>query len=388
MTERKPRVLIVTQHYLPGWKTGGPVRSIANMIEHLGDAFEFRVLTSDRDLGDQTAYPHISEGVKWYPHGKALVRYLTPSQQGFWSLVQEIKTIDYDLLYINGLLSNFSVFAVVGHWLKLLPAKPLVIAPRGHLETGALSIKSRKKQYFLAVAKALNLYKQGVWHAASENERDDILRILPSIKPETITVVPNLPTSFSGATRGGAVKESGHLKLVFFSRISRMKNLDFALTVLSSGISGEVEFDIYGPIEDELYWAKCQQQIAALPSNITTRYCGEVSPDDVQGILSQYHLFFLPTRGENFGHVIYEALIAGCPVLISDQTPWSYVNDAGAGWALPLEEAVQFAEAIRAVMQMSPEAHLQMRQKAFQFAQSSVKIEQTIQATKALLSFK
>lgn len=386
MAERKPRVLIITQHYLPGWKTGGPVRSIANMIEHLGDAFEFRVLTSDRDLGDQVAYPHITEGISWYPQGKALVKYLAPSQQAFWPLLKEIRAVDYDLLYVNGLLPNFSVFAVLGHWLKLLPVKPVIIAPRGHLEVGALSIKSRKKQYFLTVAKALSLYKRVLWHAASENERDDILRMLPSIKPGMITVVPNLPTSLINSTQNRILKQSGCLKLVFFSRVSRKKNLDFALTVLSNGIAGEVEFDIYGPIEDELYWAQCQQQIAALPSDITVRYCGAVNPDDVQGILSQYHLFFLPTRGENFGHVIYEALAAGCPVLISDQTPWNSVNQHGAGWAISLEHPQRFRDCISRMVLLDDSEWREYQQAARHFSSQYTAKSRAVEDMRAFLS--
>ena len=47
-------------------------------------------------------------------------------------------------------------------------------------------------------------------------------------------------------------------------------------------------------------------------------------------------LFFLPTRGENFGHVIAEALSVGTPVLISDQTPWRKLAAVGLGHDLPL----------------------------------------------------
>jgi len=58
--------------------------------------------------------------------------------------------------------------------------------------------------------------------------------------------------------------------------------------------------------------------------------------------LAAYHLFLLPTRGENFGHAILEALSAGCPVLISDQTPWRGLESSGIGWALPLTEPERF----------------------------------------------
>jgi len=65
------------------------------------------------------------------------------------------------------------------------------------------------------------------------------------------------------------------------------------------------------------------------PKNI--RYMGAVSPSDVQAVLSSYHVFVLPTKGENFGHAIYEALSVGTPALITKFTPWGNLeaNDAG-----------------------------------------------------------
>ena len=385
MITPKRRVLIVTQHYLPGWKAGGPVRSIANMIEHLGHEFEFRVITLDRDIGDQQPYSHITDYGMWYQHGKALVKYLAPNRQALWYLLQEMRSSGYDLLYVNGLLSSFSVFAVVAYWLKLSRIQRLILAPRGHLELGAMSIKPRKKQLFFKAAKALNLYREVYWHAASHNEREDILRMLPPVKSERVAVVPNLLGSYQSSNRPKLLKKPGSLDMVFFSRISRKKNLDFALSILSSGISGQVKFDIYGTIEDTAYWEQCKAQIAAMPSNITVRYCGEVKPDDVLEVLSQYHLFFLPTRGENFGHVIYEALAAGCPVLISDQTPWNNVNDEGAGWALPLQDG-SFRDIICHIVSVDEEVWQTHSHKAYAYSLEYVAKSNAVKDTRQMLN--
>ena len=68
----KPSILIALPHYRPGWKAGGPTRTIANLVEHLGDEFSFRILTSDRDYGDERAFPCI-EADRWRRVGKAEV---------------------------------------------------------------------------------------------------------------------------------------------------------------------------------------------------------------------------------------------------------------------------------------------------------------------------
>jgi len=43
-------------------------------------------------------------------------------------------------------------------------------------------------------------------------------------------------------------------------------------------------------------------------------------------------LFVLPTRHENFGLVVAEALAAGTPAIVTKGAPWSGVESHGAGW--------------------------------------------------------
>lgn len=45
-------ILCLMSEYLPGFRSGGPIRTIANLINQLGDEFEIRVICRDRDLGD------------------------------------------------------------------------------------------------------------------------------------------------------------------------------------------------------------------------------------------------------------------------------------------------------------------------------------------------
>src|SRR3546814_15539936 len=64
--------------------------------------------------------------------------------------------------------------------------------------------------------------------------------------------------------------------------------------------------------------------------------------------LSRHDIFFLPTFGENYGHVIAEALEAGLRLLICDQTPWRGLAEAGVGHDLPLNQPEAFVTAIEA----------------------------------------
>src|SRR4051794_3357861 len=53
------KILIFVNHYLPGYKHGGSVRSVANLVERLSNQFEFYVFTRDRDAGDTEPYAGI-----------------------------------------------------------------------------------------------------------------------------------------------------------------------------------------------------------------------------------------------------------------------------------------------------------------------------------------
>lgn len=124
-----------------------------------------------------------------------------------------------------------------------------------------------------------------------------------------------------------------------------MKNLDFALQALARAKT-DLVFTIFGPKSDPNYWSKCESIISTLPTHIRVSYAGELLPGNVRVTLSKHDLFLFPTRGENYGHVIHEALGAGLPVLISDQTPWSDVAERKVGWAHSLTDIDAFASSI------------------------------------------
>ena len=67
---------------------------------------------------------------------------------------------------------------------------------------------------------------------------------------------------------------------------------------------------------------------------------------DIFHTLSNYDLFFLPTHGENFGHVIFDAINCGLPVLLSNNTPWKNIEKYSIGWSVPLENEEKFIQII------------------------------------------
>ena len=158
-------------------------------------------------------------------------------------------------------------------------------------------------------------------------------------------------------------KVAGKLNAVFVSRVAAKKNLLTAIEIVAA-VKGDVSFHIYGPLSDSDYWEKCRRAMAQCGASVRVEYKGALAHEKVLETLASYDAFVLPTLGENFGHVILESLLAGCPVLISDQTPWRGLREKKAGWDLPLPAQERFVEVLQRVAEMDEEAHRMWREGA------------------------
>lgn len=377
-----PKILTLVDYYLPGYKAGGPVRSIANMVDQLSHEYRFKIVTKDRDLGSNEPYLGIVVD-EWQELGQSDVYYSSPKGRSLTTLRHILNATDYDILYLNSFFSTFSVKALVLRKLGLLPRTPVVIAPRGEFSLGALALKERKKRSYLRLAKTSGLYHGVTWHVSSSHEAADIRHRLGDQIQDV--VAPNLPPMLSASLKRRKIKESGRLKVVFLSRVDRMKNLDGAIKMLAS-VQGEVLFDIYGPVSDSAYWQECQTLLRALPPNVTVRYQGPVGHEKVSETLVNYDLFFLPTHGENYGHAILEALVAGCPVLISDRTPWRNLEEKGVGWELPLERPESFTRVLQQCVEMDTEAHSRLSAQAREFGVNRSRAPEVVEQNLALFA--
>ena len=123
--------------------------------------------------------------------------------------------------------------------------------------------------------------------------------------------------------------------------------------MLSKITEGNVVFDIYGPMEDKGYWNECEELIKRMPSNVKVKYCGEAEHKDIPHIFERYHAFFFPTLGENYGHVIVEAMMNNCLCILSKGvTPWDdYIEHLGIGAKLGEQE--KFVENVNRLVKMN-----------------------------------
>lgn len=348
-SQKKIRVLTFVGYYLPGYKAGGQLRTVANMADTLHDSVEFWIVTRDRDEDDTSAYGNVRPNA-WQAVGNAHVYYFSPDELNIRSISKVVTTTPHDVLYINSFFDPiFTLKTLLGCIFLKSTNKPVILAPRGEFSEGALGIKSGKKRLYIRLLPWL--FRDVRFQASSQYEKNEILRALAWLAEDQVSIAIDLPTALGVAPPGQPDRsasgdpEDRCFKLIFLSRVSRIKNLDYALSVLQH-VASDVVFDIYGPQEDPDYWRECQALIEVLPAHIRVNYCGNVMPDRVKQTFSDYDLFFFPTRGENYGHVIAESISAGTPVLLSDQTPWRDLESEGLGWDLPLRDPLAFAEKI------------------------------------------
>jgi len=367
----KKNILVFVDWFYPGFLAGGPVQSIVSLVEHLNEEFQFWIFTSNRDLNSQEPYPGIKSNT-WFDSPMNCKVYYADTRALSKALITEVLADqNWYKVYINSLFSKY--YSVIP--LLLLKRKfkhqSVIVAPRGMFGAGALSIKKVKKKSFLFYARHSGLHKRVIWHAASAREANEIQRALG--KNTTIQTISNLPKRVVCETK--PKKERGKLKLFFSSRISAVKNVLFALEVLSDIIQVRVRFHLYGLMEDKTYWKQCLEAIAKLPKNIEVEYRGTYSPDTANEIFEKEDVLFLPTLNENYGHSIVESLSCGCPVIISDQTPWKDLQERGAGYALPLNNPQAFVEAIENIAAMDETEFSKMRDNAMLYIQNKINID-------------
>jgi len=382
------KIFIFVDYYLPGFKFGGPLRTIANMVERLSSSYQFFIFTFDRDEGDTEPYSNIlREG--WNKAGPASVFYT--SDRSLRQILKRIDEVSPDMVYLNSFFSRVSIKVLLARKLGMLRNIPILLAPRGEFAAGALMIKPLRKRMYIGFANKLGLLRAASLHASSEYEKSDIERHLRKDELVAEPVIASNLAASKDAERAPRrmQKVTGCLRLIFLSRVIQNKNLDGALKMLP-GLSGKISLSIFGPIGNEGYWKECQQLISEMPNNLAVEYRGMLEHDKVHQAFSEHDLLLLPTMGENYGHVILESMMAGCPVLISDRTPWRELEKRGVGADIPLDEPKRFQEFLQKFADMDQATLSAWSQRAVKYgiesAQDEGPIEQNLRMFNRLLN--
>jgi glycosyltransferase involved in cell wall biosynthesis len=361
-------ILVLVDWYEPGFKAGGPIQSCRNLVLAMHDLFHITVLTSDRDLGDEQPYHGIPPN-RWIIREPGIYVYYAKRDSVNQLLLEDtIAATKPDFIYLNSMYSiRFSILPMYMLWKKKIGAQ-LILAPRGMLQHGALKYKFLKKKMFISLLNMLGIPRHIHFHATDEQEKMDILKQFPHAG--RVDVVPN----FSGLLPDNIrpIEKSPHkLRCIYISRIIQKKNILFFLKLLTRLPEHiDLEFTIYGDVEDEKYWGLAKRASHFLPGNIAIVFRGPLPHEQVGPALEAHHVFVLPSKGENFGHAIFESFSAGRPVLISDKTPWRGLKFQQIGWDIPLERPDEWLEALREAACANQQIFNTWCEKCHQFAKA------------------
>lgn len=243
-----------------------------------------------------------------------------------WNLSNELKRIihNYDLIHINTIWtwpSHISVNRAKSAGI------PIVISPHGMLYPQALKVSSWKKKLIGRLYVNDDLKVADCLHATSEEEAKYI-RDYGLTNP--IAVIPNcldVSNYPHPRTSSNAKRQFG-----FTGRLNPIKNIDLLLAAWYrlGDKTQQAELIIIGDGEQNYVEALKDYVRQKRMRNVT--FTGFLSGERLQNMVQSLDFQILPSKSENFGMVVPEALICGVPVIASKGTPWSVLDERECGW--------------------------------------------------------
>ncbi|MBO9673067.1 MAG: glycosyltransferase [Sphingobacteriaceae bacterium] len=367
------KIIHITASYKPAYIYGGPIQSVGKLcetlvgltvsVEGLGIQ-DIQVLTTtangQNELEVTTNKPISIDGVS-VTYYKRLTKDHSHFSPGLlWGLRKEILHCTQDdkpgaqggnkietpklIIHIHAwwnLVSLLSCF--IAKWYKI----PVVLSPRGMLTAYSLGNRNSFSKRIIHKLMGKQLLNYCHFHATSEQEKTDILKI---VKPKSIRVIPNLvslplieekyetlgASGIKQETKSGDQHDS--FKLIFLSRIEEKKGLELLFNALAT-IDISWRLTIAGSGEKQ-YVQSLKLLARELQLSDKIYWIGQVSNENKYSLMAAHDLLVLTSYNENFANVVIESLSVGTPVLIGEQVGLSdYVKSKAFGWITGLETA-------------------------------------------------
>jgi glycosyltransferase involved in cell wall biosynthesis len=351
------KVMIFIDHFWPGFKAGGPTQSIKNLVSIASSEVEFLIFTRNHDFLSNEKYETIQTN-QWNHTKFGKVFYASPKFISIKKIASIINSTNPTHIYLNSFFSRLVMRVIFLK--KFLVSKEIkfVLCPRGELNSSALRIKKIKKFLFINLCLLFNIHKKLTWHATNQQEKAHIRDIFGlNVK---IKLASNLSPSLVPPSKlsPNLEKNKGELKIVFLGRVHPIKNLLFLLNCIEKLDDSKISLAIIGPIENKNYWKSCKQKINSIRSthhHVKIQYLGAIAHEKIYSNILDSHFLALPTKGENFGHSIFEFFSASRPVIISDQTPWQNLEDIKCGFDVSLSSHHNLINALSKAIEMNNE---------------------------------
>jgi glycosyltransferase involved in cell wall biosynthesis len=234
--------------------------------------------------------------------------------------------VNYDVVHVHAV---FSFSTLAAGWACRLRHVPYVVRPLGVLNAWGMENRRRwlKKWSFRLLDKPVLDHAAAI-HYTSHQEVDEAgrlgLRARPAVIPLGIDLTPfqSLPSPELFTAR--FPETAGRPVVLFLSRLDPKKNVELlleAMARLSSVPSDSIRPDptrsdpvlVIAGDGDSDYVARLKDRAATLGVEQRVIWTGHLSGQDKLSALAVARVFVLPSRSENFGIALLEAMAAGLP---------------------------------------------------------------------------
>lgn len=328
------KMAIVSPHFYPSTKFGGPVISLWGLCKELSNSHEIYVYTTSSgqksvDFNDNFSYKEIYKNIKCKYYSELLNKYFS-----FYLLKNMISDLrDKDLIFIQYVFSYSSVFALL---VSIILDKKIVISPRGSISNYGISSKRKFLKLFWLYFFYYPFLNKITWHATSNNERDDIRKYFTNSKIEVIYDGINLK-DFGYEKNKNTNKllklfsiKNQKINKVFCSlgRLEKVKRYDLLIQAFEKFIEKN-ETSCLIIAGHDFGQKKILLNKIKSPNNVFL--IGHLDEEEKKILLKNSNFFILTSDYESFSISTIESLASGVPVIISENIPWLDVQENECG---------------------------------------------------------
>lgn len=310
--------------YAPAWQFGGPVMSVSRLCEGLAaEGHAVQVITTNAGLpdlpSDQLGKPMVHNGVQvtYFPvdremgsiHSRALRKALPTILRGT------------ELIHLSAIWQPLGIAIQSEAWRQGIP---VLHSLRGALGPYSRQQKWWKKLPYYHLRERPWLERTAGFHVTTSQEQNELsgLGLTPPsfLLPNPIDLDTMKPNLGSGAAlRAELGIDPTSAVMLICGRQHHKKGLDLLPSVLSRLNHQSWQLLLVGRDEDGSGHV-LMESLAQAGLEDRVHQLDTQSGESLNAVYNAADLLLLPSRHENFGNVVVEALACGCAVAISDRT--------------------------------------------------------------------
>ncbi len=203
---------------------------------------------------------------------------------------------------------------------------PYIVSPHGMLYPEALKKSLLFKKTAMTLYQRKDLSHATVIHATCQQEMKHIRQL--GFR-NSIAVIPNAVEIPAVSFNNNKKKKK---QVGFIGRFAPIKNIEMLLRAWSLSGKSNPEWELVFIGDGEPSYCKNLHKLVHNLNIKNIMFTGFLSGDDKESALLNLDYLVLPSKSENFGMVVAEALIRKIPVIASNGTPWEELNIYNAGW--------------------------------------------------------